>query len=184
MPQDQLSGPDLVGVVADANAVGLEYMVIGGFSVIYHGHVRATKDSDLLVPDGPDADAAVVRFVDRVNGRRLRDDKVISREDLAGGEHLRINSRHGIVDIMRGGLPPLDYDTVARRAEATEWDDRWCGSPPLPVSSASSAWPDDPRTVWISKSWECSMTSSRSSRFLDSTSHAISRAPMLVTGRP
>jgi hypothetical protein len=23
---------------------------------------------------------------------------------------------------MRGGLPPLDYDTVAGRAETTEWD--------------------------------------------------------------
>ncbi len=122
MPQDELSGPDLAGVVADADAVGLDYVVIGGFSVIYHGHVRATKDSDLLVPDGPDADAAVLRFLERVEGRRLRDDKVLTPEDVAGGEHLRISSRHGIVDIMRGGLPPLDYDTVAERAETTLWD--------------------------------------------------------------
>jgi hypothetical protein len=122
MPQDELSGPDLSGVVADADAVGLEYVVIGGFAVIYHGHVRATKDSDLLVPDGPDADAAVLRFLERVDGRRLRDDKVLTREDLAGAEHLRVSSRHGIVDIMRGGLAPLDYDTVARHAEVTDWD--------------------------------------------------------------
>lgn len=122
MPLDELSGPDLSGVVADADAVGLEYVVIGGFSVIYHGYVRATKDSDLLVPDGPDADAAVLRFLERVEGRRLRDGKVITPEDVAGGQHLRIGSVHGIVDIMRGGLPPLDYETVARRAETTEWD--------------------------------------------------------------
>jgi hypothetical protein len=122
MPQDELSGPDLAGVVADADAVGLEYVVIGGFAVIYHGHVRATKDSDLLVPDGPDADAAVLRFLERVGGRRLRDDKVLTPEDVAGGEHLRISSRDGIVDIMRGGLPPLDYDTVAKHAEVTEWE--------------------------------------------------------------
>jgi hypothetical protein len=56
MLQDELSGPDLVGVVADADAVGLDYVVIGGFSVIYHGYVRATKDSDLLVPDGADSE--------------------------------------------------------------------------------------------------------------------------------
>ncbi len=31
MSQDEPSGPDLDGVVADANAVGLEYVVIGGF---------------------------------------------------------------------------------------------------------------------------------------------------------
>jgi hypothetical protein len=122
MPQDELSGPDLAGVVADADAVGLAYVVIGGFSVIYHGHVRATKDSDLLVPDGPDADAAVLRFLERVDGKRLRDNKSLTSADVAGGQHLRINSRHGIVDIMRGGLPPLDYDTVAQRAETTDWD--------------------------------------------------------------
>ncbi len=121
MSQDELSGPDLDGVVADANAVGLEHVVIGGFAVIYHGHVRATKDSDLLVPDGPEADAAVLRFLERVDGRRLRDGKVLTPEDVAEAPNLRVNSRHGIIDIMRGGLPPLDYDTVAERAEAIEF---------------------------------------------------------------
>ncbi len=121
MPPDELSGPDLAGVVADASAVGLQHVVIGGFAVIYHGHVRATKDSDLLVPDGPEADAAVLRFLQRIDGRRLRDDKLLTPEDIAGAESLRINSRHGMIDIMRGGLPPLDYDTVAERAEAVEF---------------------------------------------------------------
>ncbi|MHB8240534.1 MAG: hypothetical protein ACYDHN_00960 [Solirubrobacteraceae bacterium] len=110
------SGPDLSGVVADANAVGLEFVVIGGFSVIYHGYIRATKDSDLLVPDGPDADAAVLRFLEQTDGRRLRDDKRLTLEDIASVEHLRVSSRRGIVDIMRGGLPPLDYATVAAGA--------------------------------------------------------------------
>ena len=122
MPQDALSGPDLAGVVADANAVGLEHVVIGGFSVIFHGYVRATKDSDLLVPDGPEADAAVLRFLRRIDGRRVRDDKDLTLEDIAGAETLRVNSRRGIIDIMRGGLPPLDYGTVSARAETTEWD--------------------------------------------------------------
>jgi len=91
MSPDELSGPDLAGVVADAYAVGLEYVVIGGFSVIYHGYVRATKDSDLLVPDGPDADAAVLRFLERVEGRRLYDGKVLAPADVADAQHLRIN---------------------------------------------------------------------------------------------
>jgi hypothetical protein len=121
MPLREPSGPNLDGVIADANMVGLAYVVIGGFSVIYHGYLRATKDSDLLIPDGPDADAAVLRFLQRVEGTRLRDDKVFTQEDIADASSLRINSRHGIVDIMRGGLPPLDYDTVAERAETTDW---------------------------------------------------------------
>ncbi|HYM46241.1 MAG TPA: hypothetical protein VES65_08805 [Solirubrobacteraceae bacterium] len=122
MSQDEPSGPDLAGVVADATAVGLEHVVIGGFSVIFHGYVRATKDSDLLVPDGPDADAAVLRFLERVDARRLRDGKVLTNEDVAGGEHLRVVGRRGIVDIMRGGFPPLDYDTVSRDADTIEWN--------------------------------------------------------------
>lgn len=121
MPQDDLSGPDLAGVVADADAVGLPYVVIGGFSVIFHGYVRATKDSDLLVPDGEEANEAVVRFLDRIEATRFQDGRVLSDEDVFRGEHLRVNSRHGIIDIMRGGLPPLDFDTVAERADTIEW---------------------------------------------------------------
>lgn len=121
MRPDEPSGPDLAGVVADARAAGLEHVVIGGFGVIYHGYVRATKDSDLLVPDGPEADAAIVRFASRIEGRRLRDDKVLTSEDIADVQHVRLTGRRGIVDIMRGGLPPLDYVTVAARAEQVEW---------------------------------------------------------------
>jgi hypothetical protein len=65
MSRDELSGPDLEGVVADANAVGLSYVVIGGFSVIANGFLRATDDSDLLVPDGPETDQAILRFLER-----------------------------------------------------------------------------------------------------------------------
>jgi hypothetical protein len=116
MPLDEPSGPDLDGVVADANAVGLDYVVIGGFSVIANGFLRATKDSDLLVPDGEETDEAILRFFDRIEASRLRDGKVLSGEDVAGAEHLRVGSRHGIVDVIRGGLPPLDYDTVVKDA--------------------------------------------------------------------
>jgi hypothetical protein len=120
MRQDELSGPDLDGVIADANAVGLPYVVIGGFSVIAHGYLRATKDSDLLVPDGPEVDEAIHRFLERIEARRLHDGKRLMPEDIDDAHHLRVRSRHGIVDIMRGGLPPLDFDTVA--ASAIELD--------------------------------------------------------------
>jgi hypothetical protein len=122
MSQDALSGPDLAGVVADADAVGLPYVVIGGFSVIFHGYVRATKDSDLLVPDGAEANAAIMRFLARIDARRFQDDRVLSAEDVAREEHLRVNSGRGIIDIMRGGLPPLDFDTVVARADLVDWN--------------------------------------------------------------
>jgi hypothetical protein len=121
MVLDEIRGPDLAGVVADANAVGLDHVVIGGFAVIAHGYLRATKDSDLLVPDGSDADAAILRFLERIDARRFSDDKVLTESDISGGDHLRVDSRHGVIDIMRGGLPPLDYETVSARAIEGTW---------------------------------------------------------------
>jgi hypothetical protein len=120
MRQSEPSGPDLDGVVADANAVGLSYVVIGGFSVIANGFLRATKDSDLLVPDSLESDEAILRFLDRAEATRLHDDRTLTAEDVSVAHHLRVGSRHGIVDIMRGGLPPLDFETVARDAIPAE----------------------------------------------------------------
>jgi hypothetical protein len=130
MSRDELSGPDLDGVVADANAVGLPYVVIGGFSVIANGYLRATDDSDLLVPDGPEVEAAIERFLERVEATRLYDGKKLTAEDIGETHHLRVNSRHGIVDIMRGGLPPLDYETVAQQAFTTD-----VGGHPAPIAN-------------------------------------------------
>jgi hypothetical protein len=121
MLPDEPSGPDLAGVVADAQAVGLEYVVIGGFSVIFHGYVRATRDSDLLVADGPEADQALLRFLLRMAAVRVSDGKILTLQDVAQAEHIRVVGRHGIVDLLRGGLPPLDFDTVHGQAETAEW---------------------------------------------------------------
>jgi hypothetical protein len=120
MSRDEPTGPDIDGVVADANAVGLPYVVIGGFSVIANGYLRATDASDLLVPDGREVDDAILRFLERAEATRLHNGKALALEDMADVHHLRVNSRHGIVDILRGGLPPLDYDTVAKRALSIE----------------------------------------------------------------
>jgi hypothetical protein len=97
MSQDALSGPDLAGVIADAGAAGLEHVVIGGFSVIFHGYVRATRDSDLLVPDGEDADNAILRFFELAQARRLSDGKRLTIDDV-------------------------DFATVSERADTTEWE--------------------------------------------------------------
>jgi hypothetical protein len=121
--QSEPSGPDLEGVVADANAVGLPYVVIGGFSVIANGFVRATRDSDLLVPEGPEADAAILRFFERTESTRLFDGRVLTAGDVEGAPHLRVIGRHGLVDVVRGGLPPLDFETVAREAFDAEVGD-------------------------------------------------------------
>lgn len=116
MALPEIQGPDLAGVVADATAAGLPHVVIGGFAVIAHGYPRSTRDSDLLVPDGEECDAAIARFLDLADARRFQDGKKLTSDDIHGAHHLRIDTRHGVVDLMRGGLPPLDYETVSARA--------------------------------------------------------------------
>ena len=40
---------DLLKLCRDLNEQGAKYIVIGGMAVIYHGHLRATEDIDLLI---------------------------------------------------------------------------------------------------------------------------------------
>lgn len=40
---------DLDRIVSSLNKRGVEFMVIGGYAVIYHGHMRTTKDLDIFI---------------------------------------------------------------------------------------------------------------------------------------
>ena len=112
---------DLSSVVADANVRGLEHVVIGDLAVIAHGYLCTTRDSKLLVSDDSGTDEAILCFLGRVEARRSIDGKVLRGEDVAKTQHLRVDSRHGVIDILRGGLPPLDYETVAAQAVEGSW---------------------------------------------------------------
>lgn len=114
------NAPDLAAVVKAALAAGLPHVVIGGFSVIAHGYVRATKDSDLLIPSGLEADAAAFRFLDSIDATRVTDGQRIRPQDVEGREHVRAHSRHGLIDLLRGGLEPLDFETVDKAASDVE----------------------------------------------------------------
>lgn len=57
----------------------------------------------------------------RVEATQLGEAGAITREDIAA-ENIRFNSRHGLVDLLRGGAPPLDFATVSKRAEEAEWE--------------------------------------------------------------
>jgi hypothetical protein len=117
MLPDEFPGPNLEDIVVRANAVGLEYVVIGGFAVIALGHFRrTTEDVDLLIPNDCRANTSILCFLERIGGKLWRDNTVPTLEDVANADVLRISSLYGIVRLLRGGSPPLDYCTVAQRA--------------------------------------------------------------------
>ncbi|HAH08063.1 MAG TPA: hypothetical protein DCM05_16325 [Elusimicrobia bacterium] len=44
---------DFADFIAALNAQGVEYVIVGGYAVVFHGHVRFTKDIDILVRPTP-----------------------------------------------------------------------------------------------------------------------------------
>jgi hypothetical protein len=108
--------PELDVAVAAMVAEHARFVVVGGFSVIANRFIRATEDIDFLVPDDTSNDRRVLAALARLDGVRLRDDAPLDERHLLGQTHLRARTRAGIIDIMRGGLPPLDYETVEERA--------------------------------------------------------------------
>ncbi len=52
---------DVVGLCRALNSEGARYALIGGFAVVLHGFVRATKDVDLLVDPAPSNVRAIKR---------------------------------------------------------------------------------------------------------------------------
>jgi len=97
------------------------FVVVGGFSVIANRFVRATEDIDFLVPDDPENDRRVLSALRTLEGVRLRDDESLKDEHLLNQTHLRAKTSAGVIDVMRGGLPPLDFETVEERAMPADY---------------------------------------------------------------
>ena len=115
--------PKLDEAAAALVAEGARFVVIGGFAVIANRFVRATEDVDFLVPDDPENDRRVLAALHDLDAVRLRDGAPLLDEHLLGQTHLRVITRAGIVDVMRGGLPPLDFETVAAEALNAAYED-------------------------------------------------------------
>jgi hypothetical protein len=108
--------PELDAAATALVAESARFVVVGGFAVIANRFVRATEDIDLLVPDSAENDLRVLSALRKLGGVRLRDEAPLRDEHLIGRAHLRARTQAGLVDILRGGLPPLDYDTVEEHA--------------------------------------------------------------------
>lgn len=91
---------DLLLAFAEA---GVEFVVVGGYAVAFHGHVRATKDIDLLIRPSPD-NAERVYAALAVFGAPLAAFEV-SAADFATYD-----------GVLRFGAPPYAFDVLNRIA--------------------------------------------------------------------
>jgi predicted nucleotidyltransferase len=57
---------DIQGILAELSQEGVDFLVIGGVAVGFHGHVRATKDVDVVPAPGEENLQKLVRVLERL----------------------------------------------------------------------------------------------------------------------
>lgn len=103
---------------------GVRYVVIGGIAVGFHGHIRATKDLDVIIESSPDNVARLWRFIEEVEAEPYALDDFEANElplpfepesILDGGGNWLLRTRFGRLDVMQYAEGAPDYDTLSRR---------------------------------------------------------------------
>jgi len=90
--------PDFKELLSLLNKHGVEYLLIGGYAVGYHGYPRATQDMDLWIAISPD------------NAKRL----VTALQEFIGAVDLNPERFLEEGAIMRMGVPPMRVDIINR----------------------------------------------------------------------
>jgi len=90
--------PDFKELLSLLNKHGVEYLLIGGYAVGYHGYPRATQDMDLWIAISPD------------NAKRL----VTALQEFIGAADLNPERFLEEGAIMRLGAPPMRVDITNR----------------------------------------------------------------------
>lgn len=101
--------PDPVRLARALNDAGARFLVIGGFAVIAHQYVRATEDTDLLVPADDGNVGPLGSAFAGLDAKVRTTGEAPTVAELAGAAHLRLDTSAGTVDLVREGDPPLDF---------------------------------------------------------------------------
>jgi predicted nucleotidyltransferase len=102
---------DFRDVLVELVDAGAAFVVIGGYAVAFHGHVRATKDIDILVKPSADNAARVFRAL-AAFGAPL-DAFNVRPEDLAGpGPFLTLGTPPFRIDVLTT-IPGVSFDEAS-----------------------------------------------------------------------
>jgi len=132
---------------------GVDFVVIGGFSLAVHGYVRATKDVDIVPdPSPPNLDrlAAALRDLDaQVDLADMNADELGLRPDedgLRGGGNWVLLTRHGRLDVMQD-VPGLRSYVQLRSGAVTVGGVRYAGYEELLRMKVASGREEDLRDI-------------------------------------
>ena len=132
---------------------GVEFIVIGGFAVSAHGHLRATKDLDIVPNPDPGNLARLAEALGGLNARvqgteEFSEDEVVKpdAEGLSRGGNFVLNTDHGRLDILQLVAPELEYaDLESAAVEDTVFGHRvrFCGFDHLVAMKEAAGRPED-----------------------------------------
>lgn len=119
----RFSAPTLLRVLA---AHGVDFVVVGGIAMVFHGSARLTQDLDIcFAPDKANLGAlgaALVELCARLRGVAPGVPFVPDGEALRRLSIVTLDTAEGPIDLLRepSGAPP--YDELRRRADRMETD--------------------------------------------------------------
>jgi len=105
--------PDFLDFFRTLNAVGVRYLVIGGYAVAFHGYPRATKDVDLWVETDPENAKRVLKALQSFFGEDLG----LSLEDLTTPGVVQLGRAPNRIDLV---LIPEETASFSAAYEARE----------------------------------------------------------------
>lgn len=107
-------GKDFVDLISCLNAQGVEYVIVGGHALAFHGHVRATKDLDILVRPTPGNARRLMAALDEFGFASIG----LSESDVRPDNIVQLGYPPNRVDIIMA-IDGVDADAA--------WDDRVMG---------------------------------------------------------
>ena len=123
-PPESEEETGLLAILATLVANEVEFLLVGGLAVGYHGYPRATKDIDIVpAPDATNIDRLRAALVELdaealAQGKFRRDELPVSlsAQDLLLGANLDLSTTHGRLDLIQyldGALEtPEDYERL------------------------------------------------------------------------
>jgi hypothetical protein len=123
-PSESAKETGLLAILATLAAHEVEFLLVGGLAVGYHGYPRATKDIDIVpAPDAANLDrlwaALVALGAEMLAVGELRREEVpvqLSAEALRAGANWDLRTTHGrldVIQVLEGALEtPVDYERL------------------------------------------------------------------------
>jgi hypothetical protein len=135
--------------LADA---GIDFVVIGGFAVIAHGYVRATKDLDIVPAATTENHRRLARLLSEIDAEQIGVDAHLlpyqptDPDGLAAGGGFQLVTELGRLDILQESDDVPSYDRLASSAAVVRFrgrEVRICSLPELLEMKRRAGRPQD-----------------------------------------